>query len=308
MTDAELVQARRYFELVAGRLSALEQAGARRPPGESRLLSEIGPAGCPVRSLRSRLGLDSGYVSRLLRRLQVAGLVTVGPDPLDRRRRTVRPTKAGRAEQQALERRAVRAMATLLEPLDASQQERLRRALIEVAHLVVLPAVRLEAVHPAAAPARWCLQRYVEELDRRLPGGFDTARARPVDLVPPAGVVVLARLWDQPVGCGGLRMHRDCTGEIKRMWVAPEVRGLGVGRLLLGELEGRATAAGAGAVRLDTHSALTEAVALYRRSGYRPVSPFNDEVHADLWFEKALAPPEPDGMVGSVRRSQGRLA
>ncbi|SRR5579875_695637 len=308
MADEPVVRARRFLGLVAARLVALEGAGARRSPGESRVLAEIGPTGCQLRALRRRLGLDAGYLSRLLRSLEGAGLVTVGPDTTDRRAKRVRPTRAGRAEQRALAQRAARAMTALLEPLDEGQRAQLLGAVTEVARLVVQPAVVLDAVRPSAPPARWCLERYTEELADRLPGGFDRARARPLeprDLVPPAGVLVLASLWGDPVGCGGLRLHRDRTAEIKRMWVAPAVRGLGVGRRLLDELEARAAAAGVRVVRLDTHSALAEAVQLYRRSGYQPVPPFNDEVHADLWFEKALAVRGPDGMVGSVSQVAG---
>jgi ribosomal protein S18 acetylase RimI-like enzyme len=72
------------------------------------------------------------------------------------------------------------------------------------------------------------------------------------------------------------------------VWTAPSVRGAGLGRRLLAELEQRAAAAGAPAVRLDTNRALTEAIRIYRDSGYREIAPFNDEPHADFWFEKTL--------------------
>jgi ribosomal protein S18 acetylase RimI-like enzyme len=72
------------------------------------------------------------------------------------------------------------------------------------------------------------------------------------------------------------------------MWVAPEARGLGLGRLLLRELENRAKSLGYRKVRLETERSLTEAQQLYRASGYVEVSPFNDELYAHHWFEKAL--------------------
>src|SRR5436190_15522281 len=77
-----------------------------RPLGPSRLLFEIGMQGAPVRDLRRRLGLDSGYVSRLLRQLELDGLVTVEPDGADRRQRVVRLTRAGRTQWSRLERRS----------------------------------------------------------------------------------------------------------------------------------------------------------------------------------------------------------
>ena len=72
------------------------------------------------------------------------------------------------------------------------------------------------------------------------------------------------------------------------MWVAEAVRGLGIGRRLLAELESRAAAAGARAVQLETNRSLTEAISLYRSAGYREVDAFNDEPYADHWFEKSL--------------------
>ena len=72
------------------------------------------------------------------------------------------------------------------------------------------------------------------------------------------------------------------------MWVADSVRGLGIGRRLLSELESRAAASGADIVRLETNKALTEAISLYRSAGYREVDAFNDRPYAHHWFEKRL--------------------
>lgn len=73
------------------------------------------------------------------------------------------------------------------------------------------------------------------------------------------------------------------------MWVEPEARGLGLGRRILRELEQLARDGGAQVVRLETNRALSEAIALYRKSGYREVAAFNDEPYAHHWFEKRIA-------------------
>lgn len=78
------------------------------------------------------------------------------------------------------------------------------------------------------------------------------------------------------------------TAEIKRMWIAPEVRGLGLARRLLGDLEERARAMGVARIRLDTNATLGEAQALYSRSGYKPIPRYNDNPYAQLWFEKRI--------------------
>ncbi len=72
------------------------------------------------------------------------------------------------------------------------------------------------------------------------------------------------------------------------MWVSPSVRGLGLGRRILRELEDRAREVGATVVRLETNRSLTEAISLYRAAGHQEVDAFNDEPYAHHWFEKHL--------------------
>ncbi|MBW8881321.1 MAG: GNAT family N-acetyltransferase [Asticcacaulis sp.] len=78
------------------------------------------------------------------------------------------------------------------------------------------------------------------------------------------------------------------TGEIKRLWIDPATRGLGIGRKLLMALEDMARDMGMDCVRLDSNRALTEALALYRKCGYAEVECFNDDPYAQMWFDKAL--------------------
>ena len=92
------------------------------------------------------------------------------------------------------------------------------------------------------------------------------------------------------VGCGALKFHAAAPAELKRMWVAPEARGLGLGRRLLSVLETHATAAGARVIHLETNRTLKEAISLYRSAGYEEVAAFNDEPYAHHWFEKRLGP------------------
>src|SRR5918998_3717289 len=105
MPDARVDQVRRFNRTVTERVGALDDhfLGLERPLGEARLLWEIGPDGCEVRLLRARMGLDSGYLSRLLRSLEAAGLVEVTAAGSDRRIRVARLTAAGRAERAVLD-------------------------------------------------------------------------------------------------------------------------------------------------------------------------------------------------------------
>ncbi len=141
------------------------------------------------------------------------------------------------------------------------------------------------------------MREYFAELDRRFDSGYDPAAALPCELDemrPPAGIFLVVTLDEEPVGCGALKFGTEKfltgqTAELKRMWVSPKVRGRGIGRRLLEELENRAAEVGSHAIRLDTNHTLTEAIALYRSTGYRPVAPFNGDPYADRWFEKTLA-------------------
>ncbi len=144
---------------------------------------------------------------------------------------------------------------------------------------------------PTDPAARACLESYFAELAERFDTGFDPARSIPAedgDLVPPAGLLLVAFRDGVAVGCGALKLHGDDPCELKRMWIDPSARGLGLGRRLLAELEARARREGAPAVRLETNRSLVEAVALYRSAGYTEVPAFNDEAYAHHWFEKRL--------------------
>jgi DNA-binding MarR family transcriptional regulator len=292
-TATAVAQVRRFSRVVTQRVGALQDhyLARDRPLAESRVLWEIGPDGCDVRELRSRLDIDSGYASRLLRSLEAAGLVAVGPGDGDRRVRRARLTPAGRAERAVLDRRAEALAAGLLAPLTDRQRDRLVAAMAEVERLLTAALVEVEAADPADPDARWCLAEYMAELDRRFDGGFDPARSLPLDrdeMVPPAGMFVVARLRGAPVGCGGFKRQDDASAYLKRMWVAPGARGLGVGRRLLTDLESRARATGATTAVLETNGTLAEAIALYRSAGYTEVPPFNDEPYAHHWFAKPL--------------------
>jgi DNA-binding MarR family transcriptional regulator/GNAT superfamily N-acetyltransferase len=293
MLTTEVEQVRRFNRLVAQRVGALNERflSRDRPMAEARLLWEVGRDGAEVRELRTRLGLDSGYASRLLRTLEEDGLVDVVPSAADRRVRMARLTRAGLAEWTVLDRRSDQVAESFLTPLGEPQRRRLVSAMEEVELLLTAAMVELRRVDPADPDARDCLRRYFIELDRRSEAGLDPRHALPVepeDVRPPAGEMLVAYLRTGPIACGAVKHHRGAASEIKRMWVSEGARGLGIGRRMLAELEARAASAGAPAVRLDTNRALTEAIGLYRSSGYVEVAPFNAEPFAHHWFEKRL--------------------
>jgi DNA-binding MarR family transcriptional regulator/GNAT superfamily N-acetyltransferase len=284
---------RRFNRTVTQSIGALTDnyLSRDRPLAESRLLWEIGPEGRDVRTLRSRLDFDSGYLSRLLRALEGAGLVTVATSERDRRIRRAQLTRNGRRERALLDRRSDALARSMLGPLSEHQRARLVAAMAEVEKLLTASMVEIRVVDPDHADAKHCLREYFSELDRRFNGGFDPEGSLPADaddMRPPAGLFLLATLHGEPVGCGALKFHSDQPTELKRMWVSAAVRGLGVGRRLLEELEKQTVDHGSRTIRLETNRALPEAVGMYRSSGYREVDAFNDERYADHWFEKDL--------------------
>ena len=294
MDQAMVSQVRRFNRIVTQRVGALEDRFLARDHslGEARMLWEIGPEGRDVRSLRTGLGLDSGYVSRLLGLLRTDGLVTVGASATDKRMRTVRLTPAGSAERRVLDERAERRAESLLAPLTPVQRVRLVAAMADVERLMTVAMVDVAAIDPSDPRARYCIQSYVDELNRRFESGWDPARsisAAESELRSPAGIFLLASLQGNPIGCAALKFHGAEPAEIKRMWVSDSARGLGIGRRLLNEIERQAARHGTSTLRLETNRALEEAIKLYRSAGYVEVAPFNDEPYAHHWFEKRIA-------------------
>jgi len=293
--DSQDVQGvRRFNREVAERIGALtdEFLGRGRPMGEARILWEVGAEGTDVRALRARLGLDSGYTSRVLRSLERQRLITMGPSPDDGRVRRVELTETGLVERAELDRRSDDVALSILEPLSAGQRARLLLAMTDVERLLRASTVRFDVEEPDSADARWCLDQYFSELNTRFESGFEPLLSISADveeLTPPAGVLIVARMHALPVGCGALKFHPGAPAELKRMWIAPEARGLGLGRRLLQELEEIARNEGAEVLRLETNRALSEAVALYRSCGFREVAAFNDEPYAHHWFEKRIS-------------------
>lgn len=289
----DTAQVRAFNRVVTRRIGALEDEylAQGRPLGASRALWEIGAGDADMRSLRARLDLDAGYATRLVQALEREGLVVVEPHPGDRRVRAVRLTDAGRAAREQLDRASDALAASMLAPLNERQRERLVRAMGEVERLLTAGLVRVEPEDPRSDAARFCLESYFAEIDERFEMGYDRVGGivlAPEDMEAPLGLLLVARLDGEPVGCGVLWYHGPAVADAKRMWVAPRARGIGLGRRILAELEAHARAQGVTTLRLETNRVLKEAIALYRAAGFEEVEPFNDEPHAHHWFAKPL--------------------
>ena len=294
MDTEHVQQVRRFNRLVTQRAGALDDhfLGRDRPLGESRVLFEIGTDGADLRNLRARLGLDSGYLSRVVQSLESKGLVRLRTAADDERVRRAELTRAGRAELKEMNRRSDDAAEAILTPLTESQRARLVTAMAEVHRLLKAAGIVIERVDPATDSARWCVAQYFTELSTRFDEGYDPTKALPADdaeLRSPRGAFLMASVDGEPVACGSLKTSAPGTAWIKRMWVASSARGLGLGRRMLDALEQQARQLGLTIVHLETNRRLVEAIQLYRSAGYVEVPPFNAEPYGDYWFEKRLS-------------------
>src|SRR5262249_40482720 len=148
---------RRFNRMVTQRVGALEDSYLRRgrPLGEARLIFETGVHGAEVRALRNKLGLDSGYLSRLLRSLEAQGLILVHKQTGDGRLRQVNLTPEGCAELATYDELSDKLAESILAPLGPAQRDRLVTAMAEVERLIRASTVEVRAESPQSVDARW---------------------------------------------------------------------------------------------------------------------------------------------------------
>lgn len=286
----------RFYTRIIGVLSD-QHLGSGLTLGQGRVLFEIGQlAPVEARALQAHLGLDPGYLSRRLTELEAQGLIARARHRRDGRVKRIALSAKGRRKLALLDRESDRIMTSLLARLARPERNRLQTAMREIQRLLDDP---LE-ISPAAADspeAQACLNAYFSELGRRFPRGFDpsaSVSADPHEVRPPAGQFLLLRSGGRPRGCGAVKRLGEGIGELKRMWLHPELRGRGAGRKLVAALEASAIELGVHTLRLDTNAHLSEATALYRAAGYTEIPRYNDNPYADRWFEKRLTKPRPN--------------
>lgn len=286
-----ITRIRRFNRAVTSQTGVLDSSflGRGRPLGPARVIHAIGQEGCAVADIRDRLRVDKSLLSRMLKGLVDEGLVHLRTDPDDARHRIADLTEAGLAEFAAYE------------ALSDAHAERLLRThpdpgvLLEAMDLVATAlsrdAIVLVEADPQSADARTCLSAYYAELQQRFEQGFDVNLSRDPDaddMRRPRGVFLIALSDGLPLGCAGLKGSGGPVAEVKRLWVSPAARGLGLARRLMALIEDTARDLGIDTLRLDTNSALPEAVALYENAGWQRIGRFNDDPYPDVFFEKRL--------------------
>ncbi|MCU0829548.1 MAG: bifunctional helix-turn-helix transcriptional regulator/GNAT family N-acetyltransferase [Tabrizicola sp.] len=291
MLDA-IARLRRFNRAVTREVGALDTSflGRGRPLGMARVLQLVRPEGTDVAIIRDRLALDSGLTSRFLRSLEAEGLTETTTDPADRRRRIARLTEKGQAEMAAYEAighdRAARLIARA-----GSRDRDIVAAMDLIATLLNRDQLEIRPADPDSSEATFCLRSYFEEITARIPGLDPTVFSVPDPASdsyrPPRGRFLVAWSDDLPVACVSLRPLDATIAEVKRLWVHDSARGQGLARRMMHAIEDEARAMGFRSLRLDTNTALTEAVALYRSTGWHDIAPYTG-APANVWLEKPL--------------------
>jgi GNAT superfamily N-acetyltransferase len=113
-------------------------------------------------------------------------------------------------------------------------------------------------------------------LDISYQGIEDELASLPGKFTPPDGRLVLALMSEQPVGCAALRRIEEQVCELKRMFVLPQYRGQGAGKMLAHRLIEDARTTGYACMRLDTANFFAAAIHLYESLGFQRIEPYND--------------------------------
>lgn len=291
MLDA-IARLRRFNRAVTREVGALDTSflGRGRPLGMARVLQLVRPEGTDVALIRARLALDSGLTSRFLRSLERECLIETGPDAHDRRRRIARLTPKGEAEMAAYEAighdRAARLIARA-----GPRADEVLAAMDLIATLLNRDQLDIREGDPDSPEALACQRAYFDEILARVavarPEYFPLPDPGADSYRPPRGRFLIAWSDDLPVGCVALRPLGGSMAEVKRLWVDATARGQGLSRRLMSSIEAEARAMGYRRLRLDTNSSLTEAIALYRATGWTDIPPYTTPP-ADVWLEKPL--------------------
>lgn len=280
--------------------------GSKLSLTEARVLYELahhsnrGQGRLGASALGAALGLDAGYLSRILRRFEARGWISKAPHPLDARQSLLTLTRAGRAVLAPLQRESTAQAATLLQALEPAQRAELAVALATTRRLLgpspqpsVSPSVSLR--EPKPGDIGWVVQQhgavYATEYGWDL--GFEAMvadiAARFVKHFKPQW----ERCWmatadGRTVGSVFIVRKSRHVAQLRMLILLPEARGLGLGSLLTDTCIEFARAKGYRKMVLWTNSCLTAARALYERRGFRlvrsePYQGFGQELTGEHW-------------------------
>ncbi len=266
-------------------IGALDYAGHLGTPyslTEARVLYELGRAPeLAVTRLREELRAERAHLSRVLGRLEAAGLLVRSDHPTDRRAQLVRLTGAGREAAALLDTRSQEATGALVARLGAGERHRLTAALRTAQDVLTGPGGGTVALRgPKPGDLGWVIERnaavYAEQFGWN--AEYEALVARIVadfagDHDPEREAVWIAELDGEPAGC--VFCVRDAapdTARLRLLLVDPGARGHGIGGLLVARCVEFARQAGYRELVLWTNDVLVAARRLYRRAGFELVA------------------------------------
>ncbi|SRR6266496_791829 len=258
---------------------------------EARILYEIESSPkLTASTLRSTLGLDAGYVSRILALLTKRKLALQTVSSADGREKLLTLSKTGQRKLAELNEQSALQIKNLLKPLSAVDRNTVTASLSKVRSILSQdqkPAVRIVRVAEVNGDALRLLQEYYEAINV-------VQRDRPEvvqEIIEDASSGMwLAYTKGEAVGCVVLRRLKSFSfaGECKRLYVQPRARGRGIANALLDAQEGYARSEGLQWIYLDSHDGLKAAIALYRERGYVPCERYNDNPQATVFLRKRI--------------------
>ncbi len=299
MTNEQQVAAVRSFNRFwTARIGALQPGLVDTPFSltEARVLFELGRAEVtPMQELRERLGLDAGYVSRIVTKLREQGLVTTDTSPDDARRQMIRLTPLGVTEYEIIDHRSDLCAAAVLDGYSAYARERMVSSMQCIQQLAASPGppkVTLRAPQPG--DYGWVVNRhgavYAEEqgwdstFEALVAGivGHFAARTNPRE------AAWIADIDGSPVGSVFCYEQDEETAQLRLLLVEPSTRGLGIGSQLVDECITFARSAGYTRIVLRTNAALAAARRLYEAAEFSLVDELPDETFvgappAQIW-------------------------
>jgi DNA-binding MarR family transcriptional regulator/GNAT superfamily N-acetyltransferase len=258
---------------------------------EARILYEIGSnPKLTASSLRKTLGLDAGYISRLLTLLTRRRLVRQTASKEDGREKLLTLSTAGVKKLAQINERSALQIEELLDPLSAADRETVINSLSKVRSILSeaqKPAVWIVRLSEANDDASRLLEEYYEAVSviQR-----DTPEAIQQVIGDDSSGIWVAYLRGRATGCVMLRRLSSIpfAGECKRLYVRPEARGKGLAEALLDAQEAFARIKGLQWIYLDSYDDLKAAVALYRKRGYLPCERYNDNPQATVFLRKNI--------------------
>lgn len=269
---------------------------------EARVIFEIGQTGEHTQSALGRdLKVDMGYLNRVVRRLEERGLVSIRKDERDGRVSLLALTESGHTMLAKINSDSDAEVEDMLRGLNEREARALVTHMREAQRLLEKQAGRRARIQRAKSDedidaARTLMREYAEFLGEDLSfQGFDKELAGlPGKYSPPSGALFIARMpagtgGSRPAGCVALRRLSAGICEMKRMFVRPECRGLGIGRLLAERVIEEARVLGYRLMRLDTLNRLESAVGLYRSMGFKQIPPYcENPLPGVMFWEKDL--------------------